>query len=665
MHEEESASRLAGLPLRCGEDHDILHASAELHMGGSQMSALRLMLGLLIAAGLLATMLNPPGSTSARRAEATPRPRQTSCGGFITSTLSADTVRLCEEIDVSVAIEPFCPICPGGTNVVYIQIDKAPEADWMNAVATASLSELERYTNIFDVQAGVVHYNSSQVRVAQEMTPDLGRVRNALRRPGNGYDPHGDFVGAARMAIQMLQEARRERGSTDDPCEFIVFFPYIKYHESAYADALRQAGRMLRNQDVTLMVGCPIQRGRWYCRVEEEIPTSQRYFTEPFDRAKLPTMVRDEMRNFGREMLSLTQMGLTQRVPAGLGYVDGSANPPPVTIGEQAGDTLLQWTWARDAIRLLDTYTITYRVKPDQPGRWRIDGHLSLTDSRTMKKEVAAPAHDVTVLDDTCLPSPTPIPPTPTATPVPPTATPVPTDTPTATPTPKPGPIYVPITISERCDLQWIYSDVALVLDISTSMNRITRTGRTKLAATQNAAKEFVGLMDFTPNTAGQHDQVAVVGFNRRAWIERELSHDRAAIERAVDDLTKGQEEFTRLDLAIERGSEALPTELRLAGNTPVIVLLTDGLPNRVPPAEDGTMETTVLRAAQRAKDAGIRIYTIAIGQPSDTNPDLLEACATDPSLYFYTPDPEDLGLIYTQIAHSFGCPRDSFWGGR
>jgi Mg-chelatase subunit ChlD len=626
---------------------------------------MRWLVGLWIALGLVGVGLRPPGATSARSGGDAPGQRVTACGGLIVSSVTTDTLRLCDELEVAVTIQPFCPVCPGGTNVVYIQIDQAPEADWMNAVATMSLGELEKFKDVFDLQVGVIHYNSRQVRVAQEMTDDLDRVRNALRRPSQGYDPHGDFVAAARRAVQMLQSARRERGSTEEPCEFIVFFPYIKYHESTYAAALREAGRILRGQDVTLMVGCPIQRGSWYCRVEEEIPSSQKYFTEPFDRGKLPAMVRDEMRNFTRSTLTLNRMGLTQRLPSGLQYRAGSANPPPAAVSEQGGDTLLEWSWERSAITLLESYTVTYRVQPVRAGDWLVTGRLDLTDNRSMKKEVVAPEHAVTVLDDTCVPSPTPPPPPPTDTPVPPTATPVPTNTPTPTATPKPRPIYLPIIISERCDLQWIYSDVVLVLDISTSMNRLTRNGRTKLAATQDAAKEFVAWMDFTPNADGQNDQVAVVGFNRTAWIEQELTNDRPAIELALDDLEKGQAEYTRLDLALERGAEALRPELRQAANTPVIILLTDGLPNRVPPAEDGRMETTVLRAAQKAKDADVRIYTIAIGEPSDTNPELLAACATVPSMFFYTPDPEDLGLIYTQIAYSFGCPKDSLWGGR
>jgi nitric oxide reductase activation protein len=123
--------------------------------------------------------------------------------------------------------------------------------------------------------------------------------------------------------------------------------------------------------------------------------------------------------------------------------------------------------------------------------------------------------------------------------------------------------------------------------------------------------------------------------------------------------------QYTRLDLAIDRGAEATGGQNHRLQNRKVIILLTDGLPNQVPPAEDGSVETTVLRAASAAKQAGIIVYTVAIGAPEDTNPKLLIGCASTPDRYYYTPDPEDLEGIYRAIAHSIDCPPGAFWGGR
>jgi Mg-chelatase subunit ChlD len=164
--------------------------------------------------------------------------------------------------------------------------------------------------------------------------------------------------------------------------------------------------------------------------------------------------------------------------------------------------------------------------------------------------------------------------------------------------------------------------------------------------------------MDFTPNEMGQHDRVAIVGFNRDGWIEQALTSNAADLHAAIDRLPPKQQQYTRLDLALSTGAQALEPALLMPGNMPVLVMLTDGLPNQVPLAEDGTMETTILRAATDAKDAGARVYTVGLGAPEDINPVLLQQCATSPDLYYYAPDAEDLVKIYSEIAYSFGCPK-------
>ena len=91
-----------------------------------------------------------------------------------------------------------------------------------------------------------------------------------------------------------------------------------------------------------------------------------------------------------------------------------------------------------------------------------------------------------------------------------------------------------------------------------------------------------------------------------------------------------------------------------------MVVLLTDGLPNRVPtPAAGGSQEDTVLAVAAELKAAGIRLYTIGVGRPDAPeladriNPDLLRAAASGPELYFEAPDAEDLARIYGEVAGS------------
>lgn len=260
-------------------------------------------------------------------------------------------------------------------------------------------------------------------------------------------------------------------------------------------------------------------------------------------------------------------------------------------------------------------------------------------------------------VESLCPPSgeltPTPLPsPTPTLTPSP-TAT----ATPTATPTLRPRPIYLPVLVSEACAERVKRADVVVVIDVSTSMQRTTSAGRKKIEAAQEAVKAFIGHMKLVPDPEG-FDQVAVVGFNNDWWLQHGLTNDRVALEGAVDALPLRTAEGTRLDLAVTGGLAALAGPERNPENTPVMVLLTDGLPNRVPtPSPAGSQEDTVLAVATRAKAAGVRLYTIGLGQPTDIDAGLLSAMASAPDMFYYAPDGEALAEIYAQIAYTIGCP--------
>jgi nitric oxide reductase activation protein len=101
----------------------------------------------------------------------------------------------------------------------------------------------------------------------------------------------------------------------------------------------------------------------------------------------------------------------------------------------------------------------------------------------------------------------------------------------------------------------------------------------------------------------------------------------------------------------------------------PVMILLTDGLPNQVPYAEDGSVETTVLRAAQAAKAAGITIYTIGVGRQAgprpQVNPALLRAAASRPDMYYGAPDAAQLSRIYSELSRVIPCGGQQYWPAR
>lgn len=254
-------------------------------------------------------------------------------------------------------------------------------------------------------------------------------------------------------------------------------------------------------------------------------------------------------------------------------------------------------------------------------------------------------------------PSPTPSP-TPTATA---TATALPSASPSPSPTPGRHTIYLPDCAREpRCRPELRHADVVLVLDRSTSMLRPASDGTLpKGAAALRAAEAFVRLLRMDPGPDGRRDQVAVVGFNDSAWTETGLTGDRAAALAALGRLAEKSAEGTRLDLAIQEGQRALDVAARRADNEPVIVLLTDGLPNRVPtPVPAGSQEATVLAVADAAKRSGTRVIAIGLGGAEDVLRPLLERVASRPSDYYHAPTGEDLEAIYRAIAGTIvRCP--------
>ena len=162
----------------------------------------------------------------------------------------------------------------------------------------------------------------------------------------------------------------------------------------------------------------------------------------------------------------------------------------------------------------------------------------------------------------------------------------------------------------------------------------------------------------------GRQDQVAIVGFNGEAWTSIRLSDDRPAVNAAISDLESKISEGTRLDLALEEGQSVFEAGERLQPNEPVMILLTDGLPNQVPfgpgspHPECDAQECTVLKFASVAKSKGTRIYTIGLGLDDDVLRPLMESVATDSSMYYHAPDGEDLAGIYRQIAGRISeCP--------
>lgn len=215
-----------------------------------------------------------------------------------------------------------------------------------------------------------------------------------------------------------------------------------------------------------------------------------------------------------------------------------------------------------------------------------------------------------------------------------------PTPTPSPTP-PPPGPVYLPLSLREEYTPKTIYSDVALVLDASSSM-----TGD-KLVAARAAANVFVDGADLPNN------RVAVVGFNERGWLAHPMSSDRSSLRRAIDgiEITPG----TRIDLGLEVALAELEASRRPEERMQVIILMTDG--------RQGGPEDTPLELAATARERGIRIFAIGLG--ADVDGPYLVRIAGSTTRYFRAPAAEDLAPIFESLARLLPCPAETFWGKR
>ncbi len=200
--------------------------------------------------------------------------------------------------------------------------------------------------------------------------------------------------------------------------------------------------------------------------------------------------------------------------------------------------------------------------------------------------------------------------------------------------------LYLPLVANNHCALQFAVSDVILAIDSSLSMlNQTEPSGPTKLSAAQEAAVSFLDLLDFNS------DQAGVVSFDETAVLRHPLSTNQSSLVTAVNSLEAHL--YTRIDLALIQSHEELIGPRHHVGSNRVIILLTDGVPA-------GAGETAVVDAADDAKTAGIKIYTIGLGQ--DVNATLLQTVATTSNYYYFAPSTADLEAIYAQIATNLPC---------
>lgn len=143
--------------------------------------------------------------------------------------------------------------------------------------------------------------------------------------------------------------------------------------------------------------------------------------------------------------------------------------------------------------------------------------------------------------------------------------------------------------------------DLMLAVDISGSMQALDFSTKLKNISRLDATKEVVGKFVL----GRQGDRVGLVLFGENAYLHIPLTLDTASVSRMLNDTISGMAgSATAIGDAIGLSIKTLRE--RPEGSR-VLVLLTDG--------EDNASSVPPLEAAKLAKQYGIKIYTIGVGQ--------------------------------------------------
>jgi hypothetical protein len=130
---------------------------------------------------------------------------------------------------------------------------------------------------------------------------------------------------------------------------------------------------------------------------------------------------------------------------------------------------------------------------------------------------------------------------------------------------------------------------------------------------------------------------VAIVKFDLIGELVYPLTRQFDAAKRSLDQIGRGS--FTALDIGLDRGWQELMGENRNPNAAMILIIVSDG--------ESSWNEA--VRAAQAAKDTGIRVVSVGIG--TQVNTELMIKIASSADDYFLSSTGEGLQSVYLNIA--------------
>ena len=179
--------------------------------------------------------------------------------------------------------------------------------------------------------------------------------------------------------------------------------------------------------------------------------------------------------------------------------------------------------------------------------------------------------------------------------------------------------------------------DIVLSLDGSGSMNAsgfdTANPRATRFEVVQKIAQDFV--------MKRHGDNVGVVVFGDFAFIATPVTYEKEIIVEMIGYLSHGMAgQNTAIGEGVAQGVRALRDS---KAKTKIIILLTDG--------EHNSGAIAPKEAVQMATKAGIKLYTIGIGQKGEFDSELLKQMAADGhGEYFSAANEKELASIYAHI---------------
>jgi Mg-chelatase subunit ChlD len=486
------------------------------------------------------------------------------------------------------------------------------------ALATAREAALEfiSATDLASARIGLVSF-ANQARLDAPLTHEAWQLRQAL---GNIKASGGTDIAAA---LASANDVIAREGRLSARWIFILLSDGGSEHAPAIAQAERARAGGIEvftigiEADAVLMRAIAADAAHYFAssRLRELFDV----FATIARRIEAPALFQ--------------RIDLVDQLPDDMDYVADSAEPPPFAIDPGPPVSL---RWRLEGLPA-EGALLRYRLRPRQPGLrpTNILAWADFVDGFGRPGRLNFPVPEVRVIGPTATPSASP-----SAGTLPP---PTPSRRPTSAPGPSPSPqaLFLPLLLRERCRPGARHADVALVIDSSGSMQGA------KLAAAKAAALQLVDLLDLPA------DQAAVLAFDQEARRLAPLGSSRAGIAAALAGLD------SRVGTRIDRGIAAALAELlgprARPGNTPTLVLLSDG-------AQSESPELALARAAE-ARALGLQVHAIGLG--ADIDRAILVALAGAPQRAYLALGPEDLGAIYRSVAGRIPCPAGDFWAGR